>query len=228
MARNVTILAQDDKTPHSRLPQIQNSGWLNKRQMEQHKMRKFLLGGVAAAALALAGAADAAIVADLGINPNSATGHFNNSVGGALFADDYLFTLQGASQFITFSSATNVFAGPVDFITNFSGQVFSAGANLEVGGGDDLAVGPLVNAVACQFNPAGCQILAGTALLDAGTYFLRLTGQGGGQAGYGGNLATVGVVPLPAALPLFLTGLAGMYGVQRYRRRKVAEVPATS
>jgi len=187
------------------------------------------LGTVTALAL-MAGSASAAVIANLGVNPRSTQGDFSNSVGGAAFADQYTFQLVGSPLFITFASATNVFAAPSDFITSFSGQLFQqVGA---VGGGDDIPVSPLVGAVPCQQNPTGCQILAGSALLPPGAYYLQLSGIGGGTSGYGGNLTTQGigvnVVPLPAALPLFATGVALFGGAAAWRKRRQKKAQAAA
>jgi uncharacterized protein (TIGR03382 family) len=177
-------------------------------------MKKLLLATVALAALALP--AQAALIKDLGINPTSAQGQFSNSVGGTTFSDEYTFTLSGSPQFITFSSATNVYTDPEDFITNFSGQLFRVTLN-----SGPVAVSPEVDAVACPTNPTGCQVLAGSAILDAGAYFLRLTGTGGGESGYGGNLTTagVGVVPIPGMALAVPLGALGLAWVARRRRK---------
>jgi hypothetical protein len=184
------------------------------------------LGTVAALSL-MAGPASAAVFADLGVNPRSTQGDFSNSVGGALFSDQYTFQLVGSPLFVTFASATNVFAAPSDFITNFTGQLFQQVGAVGPGGGADIPVSAVVAAVPCQQNPTGCQILAGSALLAAGNYYLQLAGIGGGTSGYGGTLTTqgIGVVPLPAALPLFATGLAAM-GLLGWRRRRKAQAGA--
>jgi hypothetical protein len=170
-------------------------------------MKKLLLATVALAALALP--AQAALIKDLGINPTSAQGQFSNSVGGTTFSDEYTFTLSGSPQFITFSSATNVYTDPEDFITNFSGQLFRVTLN-----SGPVAVSPEVDAVACPTNPTGCQVLAGSAILDAGAYFLRLTGTGG-------NLTTagVGVVPIPGMALAVPLGALGLAWVARRRRK---------
>jgi hypothetical protein len=181
-------------------------------------MKRVLL--VATALLALAAPASAAVIADLGVNPRSQQGHFSNDVGGAVFTDQYTFTLSGASSFITFASATNDFTGGTagtDFITGFTGQLFFAGLDGVVGGGDDAAVNAPVLAVGCPGNPGGCQILAGAATLGEGNYFLQLSGDGGGTSGYGGNL-TVAAVPEPASWFLMIVGFAGL-GFMAHRRK---------
>jgi len=158
-----------------------------------------------------------AAVVNLGVNPTSATGHFSASVGDDVFLNQYTFTLVGSPLYVTFASATNDYVTPTDFITGFTGQLFEQVGAL--GGADDIAVAPSVAAVPCPTNPGGCQILAGFALLDSGTYYLQLTGDGGGTAGYGGNLTTspFGAVPEPATWAMMLLGFLGL-GVYARRR----------
>lgn len=177
-------------------------------------MKKLLLATVAA--LAFAGSAHAAVIRNLGVNPASSQGDFANSVGGATFSDDYTFTLSGAPSFISFSSATNVFANTADFITSFQGQLYNDAT--------DLPIGPLATATNCPGTTTGCQILAGSAVLDAGSYFLRLTGIGGGQSGYGGNLTTIGVgeVPIPGLALAVPFGAVGLAWATRRRKRPLA------
>lgn len=186
-------------------------------------MRKLLLA--ATALLALTTASNALVVTDLGNNPNSATGHFSNSVLGTTFDDQYTFRLINFPAFISFASATNDFIAATDFITNFTGQLFNSGANGLPGGGDDVAVGPLVNAIACPTNPIGCQVLAGSAILGPGNYFLDVSGVGGGTSGYGGNLTTAPIaVPGPivgAGIPGLLAACFGMFGLRTWRRKRV-------
>ena len=175
-------------------------------------MRKTLL--LSAALMALVLPANAAVISNLGINPTSAQGDFSNSVGGAVFTDQYTFQLVGAPQFVTITSATNVYPQPSDFITNFTGAVYQqVGA---VGGGDDiLAFGPQL-ATACVLQPS-CQVLVGSGLLAAGSYYLQIAGIGGGTSGYGGNLAVVGI-PIPPAIALFGAGLVGLGWLTRRKR----------
>jgi hypothetical protein len=182
-------------------------------------MRKLLLAS--AALLALSAPASAAVIRDLGTNPTSATGQFSNAVFGSTFVDQYEFTLSGAPLYVAFASATNDYARTTDFITNFTGQLFDAGANGIVGGGDDFAINAPATAVGCQQNPSGCQILAGFALLDEGNYYLQISGTGGGTSGYGGNLTTnplVAPIPEASTWAMMLMGFAGV-GFMAYRRR---------
>lgn len=168
-----------------------------------------------ATTLALAVPANAAVIDNLGINPTSSSGDFSNSVGGGLFFDQFTFQLVGTS-FVAITSATNVYPQASDFIAGFTGSVYEqVGA---VGGGDDiLRFGPEL-AQACIIQPS-CQVLAGSGILEAGAYYLQISGFGGGTSGYGGNLA-VAEVPAPAAGPLFLSGLLGLGWLFRRRKNK--------
>jgi hypothetical protein len=183
-------------------------------------MNKLLLAGATLLMLAVPAKAD---IIDVGVNPTSSAGHFSNDIGGGFFSDQITFRLLGGPQFVTFASATNDFAAPEDFITGFTGQLFNSGADLVPGGGDDFAVNPIVGAVPCQQNPTGCQVLAGSAILNEGFYFLNIEGIGGGTAGYGGNLTTA-AVPGPivgAGLPGLILGCLALLGFGRLRRRIV-------
>jgi len=192
-------------------------------------MRKLMLLTAAAAAfLTSAPVARANVIQNLGNNPNSATGHFSNSVLGTTFDDQYTFNLIGGPQFITFASATNDFTQASDIISGFTGQLFNAGADGLPGGtgaAADTAVGPLVTAVPCPSNPTGCQVLAGSATLGTGSYFLDVKGTGGGTSGYGGDLTTsVVAVPGPlagAGLSGLLSACLGIWALQRRRRSRV-------
>jgi len=168
-------------------------------------MKRTLLACTALLALAVAAPAHAATF-NLGVNPTSATGDFSNDVGGGLFNDFYTFQLVGSPSYVTITSATNVYAQPSDFITNFTGAVYET-VGVPGGGDDILQFGPEL-ATAC-LQQASCQILAGAGILDAGNYYLQIAGIGGGTSGYGGNLA-VAPVPIPGALVLFASGLVGL------------------
>jgi hypothetical protein len=182
-------------------------------------LRKLLLTTAALVALTTAG--NAAVIADLGVNPRSLQGHFSNAVGGAVFQDQYLFELSGGvPAYITFASATNDYTGGTtgsDFISGFTGQLFNAGGDGVYGGGDDFAVNAPVLAVGCPGNPGGCQILAGQAILAPGDYYLQISGDGGGSSGYGGNL-TVAAVPEASTWLMMLAGFVGL-GFMANRKR---------
>ena len=180
-------------------------------------MRKLLLVTAALLGLGLAAPASAAVVLDLGVNPTSATGAFQHSVGGGAFDDQITFQLVGGPLFLTIASATNVFPNPTDFITSFTGSVFRiVGA---IGGGDDvLVIGPVAATANCGAN---CQGFGGSAVLAApGDYYLDLTGTGGGSAGYGGTLS-VSAVPEPSTWAMMILGFFGV-GFMAYRRKSSA------
>jgi LPXTG-motif cell wall-anchored protein len=182
-------------------------------------MRKLLLA--AAAVFALSGAAQAqTVVANLGTNPNSATGTFNHAVFGATFQDIYQFSLDGpAPAHITFGTAENTFTNDTDFITGFVGQLFRQIGGV-AGDGNDIPVNPPTFAQGCPTNPAGCQVLSGTAILANGDYYLDLRGTGGGTSGYSGSVTTL-AVPGPI-LGGGLPALLGLAGFTFWRRRRNA------
>jgi hypothetical protein len=177
-------------------------------------MKKLLL--VSAAVLALTTASNAAIITDFGFDPTSGSGSFSrNLTGVAGFNDDYTFTLTQDAT-LTIASAINNFANAnTDFITGFTGSVF-AGTPAAPGG---LVLGPASAQLGC-LGTLQCQFLSGQAFLDAGSYFLEISGTGGGTSGYGGTLSTV-AVPGPivgAGLPGILALLG--FGGWTYKRRK--------
>lgn len=180
-------------------------------------MRKLLLATAALAALTTA--SNAAVIGDLGVNPTSSQGAFNN---GALptgsFADQWTFQTVG-NQLLTIGSATNVYPDPVnDFITNFTGSVFEIVGSIDLnpGSGDDvLVLGP---ATAVPDNcGAGCQVFGGVALLSTGNFYLNIEGSAGSHAGYGGDLAVITPgVPEPSTWAMMLVGFLGI-GFARMR-----------
>ena len=136
-------------------------------------MLKFLLASSAiVTVLILSQPARSAVIADLGVNPTSAQGEFSNSVGGGAFEDQFTFQLVGGPQFVAIGSATNVFASPPDFITSFTGQLFSQVG--VPGGGDDIPVDVPFAAIGCPTSPTNCQLVAGIALLDPGQLLPRI------------------------------------------------------
>ena len=192
-------------------------------------MKQLLYASVAL--LAMSSVSHAALIQNLGTDPTSLTGVFNHGVGGGAFSDQYLFSLDRVMS-VVFASATNDFTGGVtgtDFITGFSGQLFNAGTDNAIGGvgsAADFAVNPVAFAHPCTDNPLGCQELSGSATLAAGTYFLSISGTGGGTSGYGGNITTAAAaVPGPVAgagIPGIIA--AGMFLVGLARRRKQQQI----
>jgi len=179
-------------------------------------MRKLLLA--ATALLALTTASTAAIIPDFGLNPTSAGGAFQHSLGtlSGAFDDQYTFTLNQAMT-LTIASVTNVFAQPSDFITGFTGSVIAGTPALP----GVTVIGP-VGATPCLIVP-NCQGFAGSAFLNAGNYFLDISGTANGTSGYGGNLATF-AVPGPvvgAGIPGVVAACFGLYGLHRRRRALV-------
>jgi hypothetical protein len=182
-------------------------------------LKKYLLG--AALSLAALTVAEAATVTNLGNNPTSSTGQFASLPGGTggtgsgPFSDQVFFNLVGGPAFLTIASATNVYPQTTDFITNFIGSVWFTN-NTATLADDTQIIGPIL-ATACPLTP-NCQGFAGSTILTlVGTYYLQLAGTGGGTSGFGGNLA-VAQIPIPGALALFATGLAGIALLRRRRR----------
>jgi hypothetical protein len=173
--------------------------------------------------LTLSAPASAAIIQSLGPNPTSASGTFENAVGGTTFDDQYTFTLTGVTNF-TIAGVQNVYAQPSDFISNFDANIYNYGPNgifegTLAGNGDDVLVingGP---PVACSGNP-NCQVIAGSATLIGGNYYAEVTGTGSGTSGYTGGVATV-AEPVPEASTwlMILLGFLSI-GLTAYRRAK--------
>lgn len=182
---------------------------------------------LATALVALALPANAAVVDNLGINPTSRTGDFSsgllgvNGTGAGAFTDQVTFQIVGGQGLLTIASATNVYPDVTDRILNFTGQVFQQVGAIGPGGGADIPVTPLVAATACP-TQNNCQGFGGSAVLQAGLYYLQLAGVGGGSSGYGGNLA-VTQIPIPGALALFASGLVGL-GLLRRKAKKNASL----
>jgi|SRR6478672_2929873 PEP-CTERM motif len=178
-------------------------------------LKKLLLS---TALLAIPVASNAAIVGTLGVNPNLNVGRVG-AVGA--FDDQYTFSLIGGPQFITIVDITNTFAGGTGagrFISGFTGSIVSNPDNI-VGNGDDMTVvGPVPATMGCGVI-VNCQALAGEGLLNAGNYYLDISGNGGARASYGGDITTIAAVPEPSTWAMMLLGFAGV-GLFGLRRRQ--------
>jgi hypothetical protein len=177
---------------------------------------KRLLGSAALILLLGTGYANAAVIDNLGVNPTSAQGNFQNAPGAGAFTDQVLFDLVGGLNHITIASATNTFASATDLIAGFTGSIYRiVGA---IGGADDvLVIGPAPATPNCG---AFCQGFGGSGILPTGSYYAQISGVAGSTAGYAGNISTaVNAVPIPAALPLFGTALGGLLLLRRRHRK---------
>ena len=182
-------------------------------------MKQLLLA--TATLFALSTVSHAAVVGDLGVNPTSSQGAFNNgNLPTGTFADQWTFQLQG-TQFITIGSATNDYPQVSDFITNFNGSVYDIVGAIDAvpGSGDDILVLGPAFAVPGNCSP-GCQTFGGSAILNAGDYYLNIAGSAGSTAGYGGNLAVAQIsgVPEPATWMMLVLGFLGI-GTLALRRK---------
>jgi hypothetical protein len=183
-------------------------------------MRKLLLSAAALLALTTASYAAPVVVSDLGADPTSASGNFIQSLNGVTtpFSDEFTFSLTHASNFVI-AGVQNSFAQTSDFISNFGASVFNVGADGTINTADDFAViigGP---PVACQFNP-NCQVIAGSAFLPGGSYYVDVTGTGGGTSGFQGGVAAVAAVPEPSTWAMMLLGFAGIVVMGAKNRRR--------
>jgi hypothetical protein len=88
-------------------------------------------------------------------------------------------------------------------------------------------VSPTSFAAPCPALPTSCQVLSGSAILAAGSYYLDIAGIGGGTSGYGGDL-TVRTVAVPgpvvgAGIPGLIALLGGIFGFRRKRKQQLGQ-----
>jgi hypothetical protein len=136
------------------------------------------------------------------------------------FYDDYVISI-GAGQVDSISSTITL--GNLSGITGFSVRLYNYAANGNVA---PLTGTPATNSVIDAWsttiplggNSATYSVLA-PQTLTAGTYVVEVRGTASGIAGgtYSGNL-NLTPVPLPAALPLLLSGVGLIGGFGRRRR----------
>jgi hypothetical protein len=137
----------------------------------------------------------------------------SGSDSGWNFYDDYFFTTTSATS----NNATVISNFSMDSISSLQVRIFSANGNpvptlgIPSGGAVDAWTAPLLG------SNGSYSILLPTGFA-AGTYDLQVRGEAiGTDASYGGTLQ-VTPVPLPAGLPLLLSGLGLLGGIARRRR----------
>ncbi|MGD9841860.1 MAG: FxDxF family PEP-CTERM protein [Steroidobacteraceae bacterium] len=137
---------------------------------------------------------------------------------GSEFYDDYVFTIDASSL----SSITaTIDLGSVFDINNLNVRLFSWNGNAESNSTPTVTIGAPVGGVLQAWTYAtgtGDVAVINQTNVTAGTYVLQVRGNTDGSNGgtYVGQLQ-VTPVPLPAALPLLLSGL-GLLGLMGKRR----------
>ncbi len=159
----------------------------------------------------------------------SSTG-FSNSLSGGAFWDDYNFTLASASAItITFAGYDPLSSN--NFIAPFSIEMFSGSSGSTSGAGLGTAVPGLIATETVPPAVGVPETISFTGLLPTtGPYYLEVSGTCTKSCSYGGTMdlvvnttSTEGGAPLPAALPLFASGL-GLMGFWSRRRKKAKAV----
>ena len=142
-----------------------------------------------------------------------------SSVGSYAFQDSYKFTVsQGASGDVLTVSLNLGTVAPTFDISNLQFRLYEVASSTVQPG---LGIPPgstLIKAWMGTSGPSnGTAIQANFSGIQAGTYFLDVAGTADGSSGgtYVGQL-NLAPVPLPAALPLLLSGL-GLFGALRRR-----------
>ncbi len=144
------------------------------------------------------------------LNPSASAEQYqfsNPSVQGANFSDIINLGFTPIRDLVASLSATS--GGGINFTTFDLYSGFSDGVNTLVRTGDVISP---------QANLSFGSILSGVL---AGNYFIRIEGNQFGASSYNGNISLTSDpltnVPLPAALPLLLTGLA-LFGFASNRK----------
>lgn len=132
------------------------------------------------------------------------------------FYDDYIFTISGAAA----SSVTSTIdLGSLLKISDLQERIYSLSGNAVPT--LDAPNGTVFQSVSTPIGSFGTVAVISNLVLNPGTYVLEVRGNAVGALGgsYSGTL-NMSAVPLPAALPLLLSGLGLLGGV--FRRRSKA------
>lgn len=150
---------------------------------------------------------------------NVLTGVTPSTVGSYAFQDTYKFTVsQAASGDVLTVSLNLSTVSPVFDISNLQFRLYEVSSNAVQPGLGMPPGSKLITAWMGTSGPStGSSIQANFSGIQAGTYFLDVAGTADGSMGgtYVGQL-NLAPVPLPAALPLLLSGL-GLFGALRRR-----------
>ena len=133
------------------------------------------------------------------------------------FYDDYIFTI-GAGQVDSITSTIDL-AGLLG-ITNFQVRLFSvasAAAPGTTGNPNGSLIQSWSNAASCGTGCSGSVDVITPHTLSAGTYDLQVRGTTETLGGSFSGVLNTAPVPLPAALPLLLSGIGLLGGVLRRR-----------
>jgi len=153
---------------------------------------------------------------------NVLTGAPASSVGTYAFQDTYKFSLNqtASGDALTVSLGLSTGSNPPIFdIANLQFRLYEV-ASSAVQPGLNIPTSGATLITSWTGNPGqstGASIQASFSNLEAGTYFLDVAGTADGAQGgtYVGQLNLATPVPLPAALPLLLSGLGLLGGLRR-------------
>lgn len=161
-----------------------------------------------AAVLAVGSSGALALDDDLG-TIDSSSASFSNTVGSG-FTDTWTFSLSSLSYVA--ASLTNVESALGSFATGGIAGLAASTDTFTLTGSPIISTsGPVT---------VTTQVLAGTAVLSAGSYTLTVSGTGitGSSASYGGNIVAT-PVPEPGTYAMLMAGL-GVVGLLVMRRRR--------
>jgi hypothetical protein len=134
------------------------------------------------------------------------------------FYDDYRFTINPGSTLST--GVLSVTSGSGGYVSDLEVRLFAAGPNGTAPNAPATLGAPsggtLLDAWSTVF-PGGTYLYTLPTSFPAGSYDLQFRGLATGSESYGGNI-TFEPVPLPAALPLLLSGAGLLGGLIRRRR----------